>query len=165
MPTVIDTSLSTAPLPAVIDHIVSTHHDYLKRELPALQDRIDRIAHNPALSHTFARLRAELEAHLMKEENILFPVIRAYVDARNHARPLPRVPFGSVANPIRMMEHEHENATEALAILSEEIPALTSPAQLALRDDLLAFLADMRQHIHLEDDILFPRAIRLEAGE
>ena len=166
----------TAPLDEVVEHIIETHHAYLKLDLPVLQARIDKIAgvHGakdperlPRLQAVFTALRTELEAHLQKEEVILFPILRQYGRAEARNQPVPPVPFGSVANPIGVMEREHSGAGDAL----EEIRSLTdnfNPPSWACTTvratyaGLQALEADLHVHIHLENNILFPRAIALE---
>jgi regulator of cell morphogenesis and NO signaling len=165
-----------APLDELVKHIVETHHEYLKLELPVLSHRLDTVVsvHGardpevlPRMAEVFAALRAELEMHLHKEETILFPFIEQYGRAEVRNRPMPPVPFGSIANPIAMMEREHVGAGDALA----EIRALTNNFELppyacstvrALYAGLQALEADLHVHIHLENNILFPRAIALE---
>jgi regulator of cell morphogenesis and NO signaling len=121
----------------------------------------------PRMAEVFAAFRAELEMHMRKEEKILFPFLEQYARAEALNQPMPPVPFGSVANPIAAMEHEHEGAGDALA----EIHALTQDFQLpanacatvrALYNGLQALESDLHLHIHLENNILFPRAIALE---
>jgi regulator of cell morphogenesis and NO signaling len=166
----------SAPLDELVKHIVETHHAYLKLDLPVLANRIDKVvsvhgAHDPErlprLAEVFAALRAELEMHLNKEESILFPFIVQYGRAEVQNRPVPPVPFGSIANPIARMEREHANAGDALG----EIRALTNDFSLpsyacstvrALYEGLRVLESDLHVHIHLENNILFPRAIALE---
>jgi len=165
-----------APLEDLVKHIVETHHAYLKLELPVLQSRLEKVVavhaardpeKLPRLASVFAGLRSELEMHLHKEEAVLFPFIVQYSRAELQKRPTPRAPFGSIANPIAMMEHEHAGAGDAL----EEIRALTSNFELpyyacatvrALYEGLRGLESDLHVHIHLENNILFPRAIALE---
>ena len=166
----------TTPLGELAKHIVATHHEYLKLELPALGQRLEKVhavhgARDPQtldrLVDVFGSLRAELELHMHKEEMILFPFIEKYGLAEEQGQPVPSVPFGTIANPITMMQREHESAGGAL----QEIRALTQDFQLppyacstvrALYDGLQALEADLHVHIHLENNILFPRAIALE---
>ncbi len=172
----VDRDWKAAPLHELVKHIVETHHEYLKLNLPAVQARIEKVVsvhvgrdpeRLPRLQAVFADLRAELEMHLHKEEAILFPFIEQYGRAELQNRPTPPVPFGSVANPIGVMEREHAGAGDAL----EEIRTLTNnfdpPAYActtvrALYDGLRALESDLHVHIHLENNILFPRAIALE---
>jgi regulator of cell morphogenesis and NO signaling len=106
---------------------------------------------------------------MMKEEHILFPYIVALENAVSNGRPRPRSAFGTVSNPVHMMELEHDSAGAAL----KEISALSSnygPPEGAcfsyrtLYAALQEFETDLHQHIHLENNILFPRAIALESG-
>ena len=166
----------TAPLGELAKHIVATHHEYLKLELPALGNRLDKVlavhgARDPEtlsrMAEVFVALRGEMEMHMHKEEAILFPFIEKYSLSESQGSPMPPVPFGSIANPIAMMEREHVSAGGALV----EIRALTHDYQLppyacstvrALYEGLEALEADLHVHIHLENNILFPRAIALE---
>lgn len=168
---------STAPLGELIEHIVGTHHEYLRRELPAIGVRLEKVyrvynqRHGPTLiglPEVFAGLRAELETHMMKEERILFPAIAAYESAVAAGTPLPATPFGTVANPIHMMESEHESAGQALSRIREitnnfEVPDYACVTYRALIRGLEELEKDLHMHIHLENNILFPRAEKLEA--
>lgn len=163
---------TSAPLGDLCDHIEATHHSYLKSELPRLTGLIGKVLDAHGESHpeirqvqkVFAGLRAELEPHMMKEERILFPAIRQL----EQSEAMPSFPFGSVANPIRMMEHEHDIAGNAL----KEIRRLTADFAVpndacltyqGLLDGCRQLEADLHQHIHKENNILFPRSIAREA--
>lgn len=165
-----------APLKEVIEHIVTTHHDYLNRELAPLSARIEKVyktyneKYGPALTglpEVFFGLRSELEMHTRKEEMILFPAIAAYETAVEAGSPLPQTPFGTVANPIRMMEAEHDSAGNALADIRRitanyAIPEYACVTYRSLMAGLQELEQDLHLHIHLENNILFPRAIALE---
>jgi regulator of cell morphogenesis and NO signaling len=171
-----DRNWADAPLKDLIDHIVAKHHAYLRHELPHIEQRMTKVleAHRRLhgdilipLARVFADLRAELEMHMRKEETILFPFIARAEQSAAAGAPWTPPPFGTVGNPIRMMEHEHESAGRAL----QEIRRLTS--RFALPEDacatyraLYAGLAelerDLHMHIHLENNILFPRALEME---
>lgn len=169
---------NSARLGEMIEHIVSTHHEYLRRELPALQARLDKVYRvynercGPTLTglpEVFAGLGAELEMHIRKEEMILFPAIAASEAAVEAGMPLPRTPFGTVANPIHMMEAEHESAGQALTRIREitrdfELPEYACVTYSALMSGLDELERDLHMHIHLENNILFPRAERLETA-
>jgi regulator of cell morphogenesis and NO signaling len=169
---------AAAPARALVEHIVSTHHEYLRRELPAIQTRLDKVyrvyneRYGPTLlglPEVFTELRTELETHIQKEEMILFPSIIAYEEAAAAGRPLPRTPFGSVAHPIRMMEMEHESAGNALARIREitnvyAVPEYGCVTYRALMSSLDEMERDLHLHIHLENNILFPRAVRFETA-
>ena len=110
----------------------------------------------------------ELATHLLKEEDVLFPYIKemdAQVAASGTAAPMH---CGSVQDPIRQMEHEHENAGEVLARMREitgnyTLPADACPTFAALYELLARIEADLHEHIHLENNILFPRTVAMEA--
>jgi regulator of cell morphogenesis and NO signaling len=166
----------TAPLDELVKHIVGTHHEYLKLDLPVLGHRLDKVVsvHGardpeilPRMAEVFAALRAEMEMHMHKEEAILFPFIEQYGRAEVQSRPMPPVPFGSIANPIAMMEREHVSAGDALSEIRTltndfELPPYACSTVRALYEGLQALESDLHVHIHLENNILFPRAIALE---
>jgi regulator of cell morphogenesis and NO signaling len=166
----------TAPLDELVTHIVATHHEYLKVELPALDKRLAKVhevhgARDPVtlarMVEVFGALREELEMHMQKEEVILFPFIQQYGVATARGLPLPKVPFGSIANPIRVMEREHDTAGDELGELRRltgnyQLPIYACSTVKALYEGLQSFEADLHIHIHLENNILFPRAIALE---
>jgi regulator of cell morphogenesis and NO signaling len=172
----VDRDWQTAPLDELVSHIVETHHAYLKLDLPVLEARIEKVVavHGardpqrlPRLLAVFAGLRRELEAHLHKEEAILFSFIVQYGRAESRNQPVPPVPFGSIANPIAAMEREHVGAGDALAEIRELTSDFNPPAYAcatvrALYDGLKSLEQDLHVHIHLENNILFPRAIALE---
>src|ERR1039458_8502041 len=103
--------------------LVGVDHEYLKLELPALGNRLDKVlavhgARDPEtlsrMAEVFVALRGEMEMHMHKEEAILFPFIEKYSLSESQGSPMPPVPFGSIANPIAMMEREHVSAGGAL---------------------------------------------------
>jgi regulator of cell morphogenesis and NO signaling len=169
---------TTAPLNELIGHIVTTHHSYLRRELPAIQARLDKVfrvynqRYGPTLiglPEVFAAFREELDMHMRKEEMILFPTIAVFETAVNSGQPLPATAFGSVSNPIHMMEDEHESAGQALAKIHEitrdfEVPDYACVTYRALMSGLEELERDLHMHIHLENNVLFPRAQKLEAA-
>jgi len=159
------------------DHIEQTHHVFMKEQLPRLAGLLDKTlrAHGARhgamleqLRHTFVALKTDIEMHLAKEEQILFPLIRQLEAYRQGRGPVPEVHCGSVANPIGQMEFEHDQAGRFLA----QMRAITSDYQppadacetfLALYDGLRDLEADLHEHIHLENNILFPEAVEVEA--
>lgn len=162
----------TAPLSHLIHHIVGTHHVYLKSELPLLERLATQtISENGALASlrdVFLELKAELESHLWKEEVVLFPLILTLEEAERAGSPPPPAHCGSVNNPIRVMNMEHAGANEALERMRRltgdySLPEKAGDPQKQLYAALLRLEADLHRHIYLEDDILFPRAARLEA--
>jgi regulator of cell morphogenesis and NO signaling len=167
---------TTAPLRDLVAHIVGTHHEYLRREFQPLADRLEKVyrvyneRYGPTLiglPEVYAALRSELEMHMFKEERVLFPAIVAAESAASSGAPLPGTPFGPFANPIGMMEAEHESAGRALvrirAITGDfAIPGYACMTYRALMSSLQELEQDLHVHIHLENNILFPRAIELE---
>lgn len=149
-----------APLTELIDHIVEAYHRRLEEELPRLEFMARKVlrVHGdkapdvlPALVDTFLALRGELEDHMAKEEQILFPMIR---EGRG----------SSASGPVSVMEHEHDSAGRALQRLREltddyRVPEGACNTWRALWHGLAALEEDMHQHIHLENNILFPRAL------
>jgi len=110
-----------------------------------------------------------LISHLMKEEMVLFPYIVRMEEAVVENSPVLPAPFGTVRNPVAMMEHEHDSAGNALRTLREGSHNYAAPADACvsyqtLYRALAEFEADLHQHIHLENNILFPRAVALEAA-
>ncbi len=156
----------------LIDHILEAHHQYLRQELPRLGamlrkvervhgDRNERLA---TMLSVFEAFTLELNQHMMKEEEILFPAIaRMEASGANVA-----ACFGSVANPIARMEAEHDDAGNALEQLRDLSDGYTPPdwacnTYRALLDGLHDLERNMHAHVHKENNILFPKAIRLEA--
>jgi len=167
---------SHASLDSLIDHIVSKHHAYVKSELPRLailaQKVVNRhgdtMAELGVIQTTLANLDLELTNHLAKEEQILFPHVVGLDRAQTSTNRQTSACFGSVANPIAMMTEEHEAAGTLLGQIRQlssdfATPVGACPTFHAFYDGLREFELDLHQHIHLENNILFPRAIALEA--
>ena len=163
---------SQATLAELCEHIVETHHEHLRRELPRLSELTRKVADTHRERHPkwdevrelYESLRFELQLHMQKEEQVLFPAI---MQMEQTNAPL-RFHFGSVANPIRMMEHEHNNAAQALQTLRQLTNNYTPsedacPTTHAMLEALEALEKDLHLHIHEENNILHPRAITLEA--
>lgn len=160
---------------ALINHIKDTHHKYTREEIGRLGPLFAKVRrvhgkNHPELydiSKSFEALAAELNAHLMKEEMILFPYLIAMEVSSAGNAPVARAPFGSVQNPISMMEHEHDSAGNALRAMREASNGYSAPADACvsyqtLFKTLAEFEADLHQHIHLENNVLFPRAVQIE---
>jgi regulator of cell morphogenesis and NO signaling len=164
---------TAAPVAELVGHIVDGYHAKLRRELPRIGELAAKAAsvHGPrhpelvAVDETFRSLAAELEQHMVKEERILFPYL---VSLEAGAAPAGGSPFGSVRAPIGMMEHEHDDAGRALDRLRELTGAYTAPDDACntwrgLVHGLSELEEDLHRHIHLENNILFPRGEALEA--
>jgi len=166
-----------APLAALARHIVEKHHSFTRSELARLETLFGKVcaAHgdrHPELARmrtVFQALSAELQSHMMKEENILFPYLAAMEQATLAGLPCPRPMFGTVQNPVRMMTLEHDSAGDALRELrlasgNYAVPADGCTSYSELYRSLPGFEADLHTHIHLENNILFPRALAMEAA-
>ncbi len=156
-------------------YISNIHHKYTREEIARLGPLFNKVCSVHGKNHpellriraSFEGLAQELTMHMMKEENVLFPyIVRMEESVIENVPVLPPF-FGSVQNPVSMMEHEHESAGNALRSMREASSGYTPPPDAcisyqtlfnALRD----FEADMHQHIHLENNILFPRAVAME---
>lgn len=159
-----------APLGELIGHIVARYHERLREELPRLDAMAARVllVHGekhpdtlPALAATLQGLRAELESHMVKEERVLFPAVRQLEAGGGSAR------SAWLAAPIAVMKHEHDDAARALAELRRLTDGYQPPAGACttfrgLYHGLGELEADLHRHIHLENNVLFPRAARLE---
>lgn len=166
---------SRAPLSALIEHIVATHHAFTRNEAQRIAKLLAKVRsvhgeRHPelrTLESSFAKLERELTLHLFKEEQILFPYIAQLEAAEAGRSPLPHGCFPTVAAPISMMEFEHDNAGNALRELREIGGGYVPPADACisyrtLYQAMAEFESDLHRHIHLENNILHPRALELE---
>ena len=171
-----DRELRAGSLSELISHIVKTHHVYVRAQIPEIERLLEKVytkhgANHPELAHirsVFHGLGQELTTHLMKEENILFPYMERMEESVVQQEPILPPPFGTVANPVRMMQHEHDDAGTALRALREASKQYAPPPDActsfqALYTALENFEKDLHQHIHLENNVLFPRALQMEA--
>jgi len=158
---------------ALVDHLEATHHLFLKRELPRLSElaaKVSRVhgAKHPELveaAQVLAEIRADLEPHLRKEEEVLFPMIRSLAAATSR----PTFPCGAISNPISVMEHEHTAVGALLERLRQltgdyQAPEDTCASTRALMAGLAELEADTHLHIHKENNHLFPAVLELEKG-
>lgn len=154
-------------LDELCDHIEQTHHAYLRDALPRLAGLVGKVAaahgeRHPAyreLAAQYPAFQAELEAHMLKEERVLFPAIRALAAAPDAP---PSFHCGDLSKPLSVMESEHESAGEALRNFRALTDDYRAPADacgtlLALLDGLTVLEADLHLHIHKENNLLFPR--------
>lgn len=157
----------------LVDHLETTHHRYLRDALPRLGLLADKVmqvhgARHPELVEVqslFARLRADLEPHLLKEEQVLFPMIRALGALRGATS----FHCGSLANPIRVMLTEHDAAGDLLAQLRATTDGYAVPedgcaSYHALYAGLAELEADTHLHVHKENNVLFPAVLVAEAA-
>ena len=164
---------SRVELDRLCRYIVLRHHEYIRRQVPRIQAALESIPASPAgatstsLPHLFASMAFDLIAHLAKEENILFPAIEALAAARRAGgRGVPAA-FVTLLHPIRAMEGEHTRVEQALDRLREVTSGFRCPPEggerlNAVYHDLDAFDRDLQQHVRLENELLFPRALDLD---
>lgn len=165
------------PLDVLVDHIVSRHHAYVRATLPALRAQTAAIAEAhggrrpelPELARRFAGVAGNLDAHMDKEEQILFPYILSLVESDRAGRRVAFSPFGTIRNPIRMMEAEHQDAGDELGHIrglagNYVPPSFACATYRACFTGLDAFERDLHRHVWLENHVLFPRAAELEAS-
>ena len=163
------------PLASLMDHIVEKHHAFCRQEVARLTSLFQEVIARHGKDHPelkrmealFARMAKDLQMHLVKEEQTLFPYIARVEEAVRQNAALSWPPFGTVENPIRMMVLEHDQAGDELRQMrrlsnSYTLPAGAPEPYAALYDGLRTFELDMSQHICAEDDLLFPRAIAVE---
>ncbi len=159
----------------LIQHIVKTHHAYVRAELPRLMALAEKVAakHGPThpeyiqIERHLLQLDGELINHLTKEEIVLFPYIEALERRRNGQGPVPHACFATVESPIQAMLNEHEAAGALLEEMRSSTqgfapPAGACPTLIGLLDGIDAFEKDLHRHVHLENNLLFPRAIAME---
>ncbi|GMU85027.1 MAG: iron-sulfur cluster repair di-iron protein [Ignavibacteriales bacterium] len=157
------------------NYIVNVHHKYVNDNLSLLYEFTQKIAYVHGENHpelhkvaeNYAAVAQELNNHMMKEERILFPYITQLYASYKKKEPAAESPFGSIRNPIRMMEMEHDNAGGLLKEMREITNNYTLPpgacnTYTVTFKKLDEFENDLHQHIHLENNILFPRAIEIE---
>jgi regulator of cell morphogenesis and NO signaling len=157
------------------DYIINTHHQYVKDNTPFINEMAQKVARVHGANHpelirvaeVFGRVSRDLALHTMKEEKILFPRIKELAHYKKVRATIPADDFGLVSTPIHVMESEHEQAGEDF----EQIRALTANYQLpadacrsyiVLFNKLEEYENDLHRHVHLENNILFPRAIEVE---
>lgn len=177
------------PSPAAVDwshasvaeltrHIIDDHHGYVRRESLRLISILVKVIERHGAAHPevksiqdlFHALAGELSLHMMKEENVLFPYLAQMEAALNERRPVLPAIFASVAMPISRMLADHDDSgalTARIRSLSGGFAAPTDacPTYRALYQGLEDFERDLHQHIHLENNILFPRALDMERKE
>lgn len=156
-------------------HIVDRHHRYVREMMPAIEGWLGKLVarhgtRHPELAEVwqiFCELSQEMTVHMAKEETLLFPAIDDLAAARRAGTRLPASPFGTVLHPVRVMEEDHRAAGDQLARLRALTNNYTPPADACTTfrlcyGELLRFQADLIQHVHLENNVLFPRALELE---
>ncbi|MEW6323081.1 MAG: DUF542 domain-containing protein [Acidobacteriota bacterium] len=157
------------------DYIVRRYHGYLKTAVPAIRTWLATLVELrkaedpflPEIRETFEDMAATIEAHLAKEEAILFPALAMLAEARRAGEGRPPLPFPTVLHPIRVMESEHERIAHGMTRLRELTHGFTPPPRACQTwrlcyAELARFERELCAHTHLENDLLFPRALELE---
>ncbi len=159
----------------LIDYIINNHHEYVKNSLPVIYAHTQKIAsvhgeRHPELfriTALFEKIKTDFEQHLTKEENILFPSIKRLVEWKRGGKKIPKSFKGSSQSPIRVLEIEHQNAGDELYEMRTMSNNFTPPddgctTYTATYKELDEFEKDLHQHVHLENNILHPKALALE---
>jgi regulator of cell morphogenesis and NO signaling len=157
------------------DYIVNNHHSYVRSSIPSLREYLDKIVevhgkHHPELLHVrklFVQLVSELEHHLLKEEVMLFPYIKALVDTKLRGEHPPRAAFGAVTNPIHILMNDHDVAGDILHEIRETLDDFNPPPDACTTMNLTyqkleEFERDLHMHVFLENSVLFPRTLKTE---
>jgi regulator of cell morphogenesis and NO signaling len=173
--TTADDDVTRWPVDRLIDHILAVHHAYVRTALPTIARYLVKLHEVHGVRHPeLARIAAifdgvsgEFEQHMFKEEQILFPYVRDLGKRATQACGSAMSPFGTVENPIRMMEREHREAADELRLIRELTNGYRPPAdgcatyQVCMAE-LDRFERDLHRHVHLENNVLFPKAVQLE---
>jgi len=162
-------------LDELVDYIVNVHHRYVREAIPVLAAHTQKVAmvhgeRHPevvTIARHFEAVARDMTAHMMKEEHVLFPYIKNLVTAKRNGRPFQLPPFGGAYNPIRMMETEHQAAGDEMSAVRDltnnyVLPDDACTTYRVTFQELQQFEEDLHRHVHLENNILFPKTIVLE---
>lgn len=164
-------SFSEWPLDLLVDYALKIHHRNIRTEGPATLRLLSELSENSTVmadvERHFSQSLNDLENHLLKEENVLFPYITELFEASQQRRRIEPMHCGTVANPIGVMMMEHQDEQERHRHIADltggyTAPAGASPQYVEALDRLRRFSEDLDEHIHIENDIVFPRAEQLE---
>ena len=172
-----DANWTSAPLSDLTRHIRERHHRYVREAIVRVQTLLEKVGAKHGENHPeitdiqrlFTEVGREMIMHMQKEEQILFPYIDALEKATSVHSSVEPPFFQTVVNPIHAMMKEHDAAGELVKQIRNASSEYTAPADActsykALYQDLREFEADLHQHVHLENNILFPRAVEMEAA-
>ena len=170
-----DTHWTTAPLAELTQHIREKHHQYVRDSIPRVRALLARVREKHGAAHPeieeieklFADVAREMTAHMQKEEQILFPYIDSLERSTSEKRPVEPPFFQTVRNPIHTMMKEHDSAGELVKRIRKasseyNLPTVACTSYRAAYQELREFEEDLHLHVHLENNILFPRAVELE---
>jgi len=165
-------------LGALVKHIIDKHHVFTRNELDRLEPLLAKVRSAHEKNHPelveieklFSSLKSDLTLHMKKEEMILFPYIIALEDAVAAGRPVPSPMFGTVRNPVRQMRTEHDTAGDILRNIRKlssdySLPGDACASFKAAYEALEDLEKDLHQHIHLENNVLFPKAEEVEPNQ
>jgi regulator of cell morphogenesis and NO signaling len=168
-------SFHTWELDYLADSIVRTHHKYVKEAIPVALAHLAKVVnkhgeHHPevrSIQTRFQKVAEEMIRHMAKEEMVLFPYISSMVKHMQSGAKLERPQFGTIAHPIQMMETEHASAGDTMDSIRSESKGFTLPDDACATfrvtyEELKQFESDLHKHVHLENNILFPKAIEME---
>ena len=171
-----DANWMSAPLSNLTRHIREKHHRYVREAIARVQLLLGKVEAKHGKNHSeiadiqrlFAEVGREMIMHMQKEEQILFPYIDALEKAASAHGSVEPPFFQTVRNPIHAMMKEHDAAGELVRQIHKASSGYSAPADAcasykALYQDLREFETDLHQHVHLENNILFPRAVEMEA--
>jgi regulator of cell morphogenesis and NO signaling len=169
-----DGDVTRWPVDRLIDHIVETHHDYVRSALPTIGRYLTKLVQvhgrrHPELTRvaaSFEHVAGDMLQHMDKEEAVLFPYIRTRASQPRGAAQLPS-PFGTIENPIGAMEREHQQTADEMRLIRELTQDYVPPADgcttyRVTLQELARFERDLHRHVHLENNVLFPRAVETE---
>jgi regulator of cell morphogenesis and NO signaling len=172
-----DQNFTAWDLAALVEYILQQHHKYVKHAIPAIQHLLEKIADKHGQAHPelkeikeiFIELSEELSSHLYKEEHILFPYIKNLAGVDKFQLDNPQVCLKSIDNPVKMMETEHEEASILLKLIRNISQDYQTPSDACTSyklafEKLQEFEQDLFKHVHLENNILFPKALLVEKG-
>ncbi len=159
----------------LVDYIINNHHHYVRQAIPVISAHSTKVAsvhgkihpETVEMARIFSSVYKELKQHLMKEEELLFPYIKFLVKVKNNLSSYERPFFGTIANPIKMMEAEHLSAGNGMFAIRKltdnySIPLDACNTYAVYLKELKEFEEDLHKHVYLENSILFPKAVELE---
>ena len=159
----------------LIEYIVKNHHSYVRKMIPILYTHTQKIAKVHGSNHPevieiakhFEAVAIELQQHMAKEEQMLFPFVASLYNSKKKNTPFIAPHFGTVRNPIRMMESEHQNAGDEMYSIRALSNGYAPPVDACTTykvtyQEIQDFERDLHEHVHLENNILFPKAVALE---
>lgn len=172
-----DAAWNSAPLGELTRHIRDRHHQYVRESIPRVRALLAKVREKHGAKHLqieeierlFGVVAREMTAHMQKEEQVLFPYIEALERSANGEGPIEPPFFRTVRNPIQMMMKEHAAAGDMVQQIRKASTNYTPPADActsfqAAFQELREFEEDLHLHVHLENNVLFPRAVDLEAS-